>query len=82
MREEHLRAVLMVKAIEDVDRAGSILPPGDRAQATREAMRSLGVASEDAGSSVGDAVMARALADRAERLLGPWSSAIPSSVRC
>ena len=71
MREEHLRAVLMVKAIEDVDRAGSILPPGDRAQATREAMRSLGVASEDAGSGVGDAVLARALADRAERLLGP-----------
>jgi hypothetical protein len=61
----------MVKAIEDVDRAGSILPPGDRAHATREAMRALGVASEDAGGSVSDAVQARALADRAERLLGP-----------
>jgi hypothetical protein len=61
----------MVKAIEDVDRAGSILPPGDRAQATREAMRALGVASEDAAAGPGDAVMARALADRAERLLAP-----------
>jgi len=71
MRERHLRSVLMVKAIEEVDRAGSILPPGDRAQATREAMRSLGVASEDAARGAGDAVLARALADRAERLLAP-----------
>jgi hypothetical protein len=71
MKERHLRSVLMVKAIEDADRAGSLLPPGDRAQATREAMRALGVASEDAAGGAGDAVMARALADRAERLLAP-----------
>jgi hypothetical protein len=61
----------MVKAIEEIDRAGSILPPGDRAQATRETMRELGVASGDAGSGVGDPVVAGALADRAERLLAP-----------
>jgi len=61
----------MVKAIEEVDRAGSILPPGDRAQATREAMRALGVTSDDAGSGASEAVQARALADRAERLLAP-----------
>ena len=71
MRERHLRSVLMVKAIEDFDRAGSILPPADRAQATREAMRALGVAAEDAGRGASDAVQACALADRAERLLAP-----------
>jgi len=71
MREELLRSVLMVKAIEDADRAGSILPPGDRARATREAMRAIGVSPEDAGAEVGDARIARALGERAERLIGP-----------
>ena len=46
MREETLRAVLMVRAIEEVDRAGTILPPGDRAQATREAVRALGLPAD------------------------------------
>ena len=41
MREKTLRSVLMVKAIEDVDRAGTIIPPGDRAQATRDTLRAL-----------------------------------------
>ncbi len=71
MREKLLRSVLMVKAIEDVDRAGSILPPGDRARATREAMRTLGLSPEDAGAEIGDAKIAQALGERAERLLGP-----------
>ena len=71
MREELLRSVLMVKAIEDVDRAGTILPPGDRAQATREAMRELGIAPEDAGPAFDDTKLAQALGNRAERLLGP-----------
>jgi hypothetical protein len=61
----------MVKAIEDVDRAGSILPPGDRARATRETLRALGIAADEAGSAARDATLARALSERAHRLLGP-----------
>lgn len=77
MREELLRSVLMVKAIEDVDRAGSILPPGDRAHATREAMREAGIAPEDAGPGIDDAKLARAVGNRAERLLGPLVERYP-----
>ena len=77
MREELLRSVLMVKAIEEVDLAGTILPPGDRAQATREAMRALGIAPDDAGPAADDAKLARALADRSERLLGTAGRASP-----
>jgi hypothetical protein len=39
MRENTLRNVLMVKAIEESDRAGTLIPPADRAAATREALR-------------------------------------------
>lgn len=76
MREDTLRAVLMVKAIEAVDRAGTILPPGDRAQATREAVRALGTPAEEvlAGD---DRWLSRCLADRAERLVGPLVQRFP-----
>ena len=39
MREDALRKVLMMKAIEESDRAGTLIPPADRAAATREALR-------------------------------------------
>jgi cytochrome b subunit of formate dehydrogenase len=71
MREDTLRAVLMVRAIEDVDHAGTILPPGDRARATREAMRAQGVVAGGAGDGALDAAAVRALGDRAERLVAP-----------
>lgn len=76
MREDTLRAVLMVKAIEGIDRAGAILPPGDRAQATREAVRALGTPAEEvlAGD---DRLLSRALGDRAERLVGPLVQRFP-----
>jgi hypothetical protein len=81
MREQTLRSVLLVEAIEATDHAGSILPPGDRAQATREALRSVGVAAEvrPDGESPGvdDARLARALGDRAERLVGPLAARYP-----
>jgi hypothetical protein len=39
MREEELRKILLVKAVEDADRDGTLLPAADRAAAGREAMR-------------------------------------------
>jgi hypothetical protein len=77
MREETLRAVLMVRAIEEVDRAGTILPPGDRAQATREAVRALGTGVDEAALVADDRLLARALGDRAERLVGPLVKRFP-----
>jgi hypothetical protein len=77
MREDTLRAVLMVKAIEETDRAGTLLPPGDRAQATREAIRALGSAGGEAVAMADDASLARALGARAERLLTPLVQRFP-----
>jgi hypothetical protein len=71
MREHTLRSVLMVAAIEDVDRAGTILPPGDRARATQEAMRAHGISSQTESSAVSDAAVSRVLGARAERLIMP-----------
>ncbi len=39
MRAEDLRAVLLVRAVEEVDRAGTLLPSADRAAASRAARR-------------------------------------------
>lgn len=76
MREATLRAVLMVKAIEEVDRAGTLLPPGDRAQATREAVRALGAPADEALAG-DDRLLSQALGDRAERLVGPLIPRFP-----
>jgi len=77
MREKTLRSVLMVKAIEDVDRAGTIIPPGDRAQATRDTLRALEIAPGQVDPEIDDALAARALGDRAERLVGPLAERYP-----
>jgi len=77
MREDTLRAVLMVKAIEDIDRAGTVIPPGDRAQATRDTLRALGAPAGQLAGDADDAVVARALGDRAERLVGPLVERFP-----
>ena len=45
MRQNELRSVLLVKAIEEVDRAGTLIPPADRAAAAREARRGGGDAA-------------------------------------
>lgn len=62
MREEELRAVLLVKAVEEVDTAGAVIPPADRVAAAREAVRQW--------PEEGDAGKAKAAARRIERLLG------------
>jgi uncharacterized protein DUF2868 len=59
MRAEDLRAVLLVKALEESDRAGAILTTAERAGAARTARR------ENPGAAATDAL----LAVRAQRLL-------------
>ncbi|HEY7758568.1 MAG TPA: DUF2868 domain-containing protein [Burkholderiales bacterium] len=64
MREEALRAVLLVKAIEESDRTGTLLPLADRAAATRDAARAAGAAAAPELD-----VEAAALPGKAQRLL-------------
>jgi hypothetical protein len=47
MREEELRDVLLVRAIEETDRDGALIPPADRAAASREAKRAAGEAASE-----------------------------------
>lgn len=42
MRQDELRSILLVKAIEEVDQAGTLMPLADRVAATREARRAAG----------------------------------------
>jgi hypothetical protein len=71
MRESDLSQVLLVKAIEEADRAGALLPLGDRERAAREALRSAGIGAAEVGQGGLTAVVEGALADRASRLAQP-----------
>lgn len=67
MQEDVLTSVLLIKAVEETDRAGALIPPAERAAATREAARDAG------GSAVTDRLSEEAqrlLARRAEILRG------------
>jgi hypothetical protein len=77
MREEALRSVLLVKAVEATDLAGAVIPAADRAQATRDTMRALGIGTEATDGQVDDALAARALGERAQRLAGPLAERYP-----
>lgn len=73
MQEAALRSVLLVKAIEEVDRAGTLVPLAERVDASREARRMAGnqtVVADDGGT---DATLKsgaqRMLAVRADTLL-------------
>jgi hypothetical protein len=77
MRERILRSVLLVKAVEDVDGAGTILPPGDRAHATRDSIRALGMSTETTAGGVEDRQLAGFLGDRAGRLVAPLVERYP-----
>ncbi len=68
MRESALREVLLVKAIEDSDRTGTLLPFGDRERATREALRSAGLGTEEIASGRISPAFERALSTRAAGL--------------
>jgi hypothetical protein len=71
MRDDTLRSVLLVKAIEESDRAGEIIPLADRAAASREALREKSVdeaAEVGADESILPRKAQRLLAARARRL--------------
>jgi hypothetical protein len=65
MRERALRSILLVKAVEEADREGTLLPAADRSAATRAAARGQ---SEATGTAGADA-QAGPLPRRAQRLL-------------
>jgi hypothetical protein len=64
MQEDALTSVLLIKAVEETDRAGILIPPADRAAATREATRVTG------GNAVTDGGMTGVrMSQAAQRLL-------------
>ena len=71
MRQAQLREILLVKAIEEADRAGAVIPFGDRERAARDALRANGLATEEIAQEAATAKVGQALADRAARLMGP-----------
>jgi hypothetical protein len=70
MREEDLRKILLVKAVEEADADGTLVPPADRAAAGREAMREAGANDPD-----------RLLALRANHLLARITARHPFVAR-
>jgi len=79
MREDALARVLLVKAVEETDRTGELLPLADREHATRTVLRATDAPRAEMGESAamhGSRVM-RLLGERAERLLGPLSERYP-----
>jgi hypothetical protein len=70
MREVDLRKILLVKAVEETDPDGTLVPPADRAAAGREAMREAGAGDSD-----------RLLALRANHLLGRITARHPFVAR-
>jgi hypothetical protein len=76
MRERDARDILLVKAIEEADRAGQILPLADRAAATREVLRARGSRSA-APAGASDRATLDLLAERARRLMRPLEQRHP-----
>jgi len=70
MRTQALRDVLLVKAVEESDTTGAVLPIADRDEATRTAARALGDSPRAAPAGAGrlDAGTERFLEQRATRL--------------
>jgi hypothetical protein len=66
MRERTLASVLLVKAVEETDGEGTLLPMADRAAASRDASRGAGEPADATGIEAADASLSR----RAQRLLG------------
>jgi uncharacterized protein DUF2868 len=73
MREEELRAVLLVKAVEEVDGAGVVIPTADRVTASREAVRQW---PEEPQAGRAEAV----LPERAQRLLATRAGSLRTRI--
>lgn len=69
MREKALRSVLLMKAIEEADQAGALVPPADRAAATRASTRAQEGAAIPAAPGPLDAAARNLLTARADHLL-------------
>jgi hypothetical protein len=82
MRERALRSVLLIKAVEEADREGTLLPAADRAAATREAARGRSEASEPAGGDARTGPLSpesqRLLAARAQLLHSRLAARVPA----
>jgi hypothetical protein len=63
VRHDELRSILLVKAIEEVDQAGTLMPPADRIAATREARRAVGDLAPP-----GDVIEQGTLSEAAQRM--------------
>ena len=72
MREEVLRFVLLIKAIEDIDRTGTLLPAGERQAAAREARRN----TSDATAVEEASIERAALPETAQRMLAARASTL------
>jgi hypothetical protein len=71
MQQDKLREVLLVKAIEEADASGALIPVADRARASRDAMKSSGLATDQIAAGESRAKVSQVLAARAEQLLRP-----------
>jgi hypothetical protein len=71
MRQEKLREVLLVKAIEEADRSGVILPFADRERAARDALRANQLGTEEIARDAAAAKVGQALSERAAVLVRP-----------
>ena len=67
MRERSLRSILLVRAIEEADRTGTLIPVADRVAATREASRDRAPSAPPEGGALRGGAQ-RMLAARAEAL--------------
>ena len=77
MPAHSMPVVLLVKAVEEADRTHSVLPLADREAATRETLRSLGLTTEQLEAHGSERRVARALAERAGRLMAPLEQRYP-----
>jgi hypothetical protein len=78
MREEALGRMLLVKAVEEADRTGELLPPADREHATRTVLRSPdGAAAKELSSDARSSRVLRLLDERAELLFAPLAARYP-----
>lgn len=77
MNEERLGRVLLVKAVEECDRSGELLPLADREHATRDVLRAIGGDAAALPPGARDARVLRLLGERADRLVGPLAARLP-----